>query len=120
MPVGCDLSLHVHQEKQEEIQRRMERPASSSADATRCPGHGRADKAGPGRRMRARPSNSPDIGPHPYDRPMSTPRRPLGHGPKPQHDHAAQAPETASASRVRAAEADVAAHPKCSLRPTCS
>ncbi|MEW2373917.1 hypothetical protein AB0940_31845 [Streptomyces sp. NPDC006656] len=51
---------------------------------------------------------------------MSTPRRPLGHGPKPQHDHAAQAPETASASRVRAAEADVAAHPKCSLRPTCS
>ncbi|MFI5987115.1 hypothetical protein ACIBEA_40400 [Streptomyces sp. NPDC051555] len=41
---------------------------------------------------------------------MTIPRRPLGHGPQSQHDHAAQAPEAAAAHRVRAAEADIAAH----------
>ncbi|MGP3691176.1 hypothetical protein ACTVZO_42020 [Streptomyces sp. IBSNAI002] len=42
---------------------------------------------------------------------MSTPRRPLGHGPRPQPDHTAQTPETAAGPRVRAAEADVVVHP---------
>ncbi|MGW1043649.1 hypothetical protein [Streptomyces sp. NPDC002547] len=41
---------------------------------------------------------------------MSTPRRPLGHGPQPQVP-AAPAPTAGPARRVRAAEADVETEP---------
>ncbi|MFC9758876.1 hypothetical protein [Streptomyces sp. NPDC056921] len=41
---------------------------------------------------------------------MSTPRRPLGHGPQPQTSTVAQ-PGTGAARRVSAAEADVEAGP---------